>query len=99
MPFTFNHVPTPDTDGDVRRVKSFLRFREQFDHPHLFPASWTDEDRSAWLLWKYVREIRAYWRARDLQRRPPLRKRFARNLHVVLLMLRSIFGGSGDGQD
>lgn len=99
MPFTFNHVPTPDTDGDVRRVKSFLRFREQFDDARKFPASFTDEDRSAYVLWKYVREIRAYWRMRDLQRRPPLRKRIARNLHVVALMLRSMFGGLDDHED
>lgn len=97
MPFTFNHVPTPDADGDVRRVSSFLRFRAEHDDPRLFPAGFTDEDRSAYLLWKYVREIRAFWRARDFQTRPPLRKRVARNLHVASLMLRSMFGGAGDG--
>lgn len=93
MPYTFNHVPTPDMDGDPRRVSSFLRFRQQFDDPRLFPSRFTSEDRNAYLLWKYVREIRAFWLVRDFQTRPPLRKRIARNVHVALLMLRITFGG------
>lgn len=92
MPFTFNHTPTPDTDGDPRRVSSFLRFRAEYDDPRLFPASFTDEDRNSYLLWAYVREIRAFWRARDYRTRPPLRKRVARNLHVAWLIVRQLCG-------
>ena len=97
MTFTFNHVPTPDTDGDVRRVKSFLRFREQFDDPRLFPHGFTPEDRDAFVLWQYVRTIPAFWRGRDFQTRPKLRKRIARNLHVALLVIRYRLGLIDDG--
>jgi hypothetical protein len=69
-----------------------IEYCKRFDAPGLFPPSAGEDQRENYMLWSYIRHVRARWGRLARAHRPPLWLRLRVRLRLCWIALKAMDG-------